>query len=74
MNDDDLIEPVCRVMCEADGVDPDKEGYGLGVQMPQGERYPLWKSRERAAHMVLKFLRRKMRDYDDLVKLGLSND
>ncbi len=44
-----LVETICRAICVADGVDPDAEGCGLGVHMPEGEKYPLWKAREKQA-------------------------
>lgn len=51
-----MIERICRAVCIADGVDPDAEGCGLGAQMPAGERYPLWKAREKQARASLKAL------------------
>ena len=48
----DLTEAIARAICKADGVDPDAEGEGLGVQMPKGERYPLWKARIKQAEAV----------------------
>lgn len=41
----DLREQLARSITRAEGVNPDAEGYGLGVLMPAGERYPLWKAR-----------------------------
>jgi hypothetical protein len=51
--DERKIEKVARAICVADGVDPDAEGYG-GVQMPVGERYPLWKAREKQARAAIR--------------------
>ena len=52
-----MIERIARAICIADGVDPDAEGYGLGVQMPEGERYPLWKAREKQARAAIAALK-----------------
>jgi hypothetical protein len=49
----ELIETVARAICIAEGVDPDKTGYGLGVTMPKGEEYPLWKARVKAAEVAI---------------------
>lgn len=52
----DIIEKLCRVICESEKIDPDKEGYGLGGLMPEGSRYPLWEARRRIAEkMVVDF-------------------
>ncbi len=48
-----MIEIICRAICVADGVDPDAEGCGLGVQMPEGQKYPLWKAREKQARAAI---------------------
>lgn len=47
------FEELCRAVCIADGVDPDAKGFGLGVQMPEGAQYPLWRVRARQVHAVL---------------------
>lgn len=65
-----LIEAACRAICKADGVDPDKEGVGLGEAIPKGDKYRMWEARRRQAVAVLKVVRER----DDLVKLGLCND
>lgn len=51
------IEEVARAICVADGVDPDAEGCGLGVQMPAGEKYPLWRARLKQARAAIEALR-----------------
>lgn len=50
------LEKACRLVCEIEGVDPDKEGYGLGILMPQGTKYPLWKAREKAVSAIIELL------------------
>lgn len=52
-----MIERVARQICMADGVDPDAEGYGLGVQMPEGELYPLWRARIKQARAAIEVMR-----------------
>lgn len=47
------IESVCRVICEAEGVDPDASGVGVGNLMPEGSEYPLWKAREKVARALI---------------------
>lgn len=47
--DEKIIEAVARALCRAEGVDPDAEGYGLGVCMPIGAKYRLWEARRRQA-------------------------
>lgn len=49
----DTIERICRAICEAEGVDPDRIGYGIGVIMPEGSKYPLWEARVRIAEKLL---------------------
>lgn len=51
--DERLIEAVCRAICRAEGVDPDAEGYGLGVCMPVGAKYRLWEARRRQAEAAI---------------------
>jgi len=43
------IEAMARAICEADGVDPDKEVCDMCVQLPVGEIAPAWKARIRQA-------------------------
>jgi hypothetical protein len=52
------LEELCRAICIADGVDPDKEGAGLGTQMPEGAIYPLWQARERQVRAMLECLKK----------------
>lgn len=47
------FEELCRAVCVADGVDPDKEGAGLGAQMPEGAIYPLWQARTKQVRAML---------------------
>lgn len=47
------LEEICRAICVADNVDPDAIGMGLGQQMPEGEKYPLWRARIKQAQAVL---------------------
>ena len=54
--DERLIEAVCRAICRAEGVDPDAEGYGLGVCMPVGAKYRLWEARRRQADAAIEAL------------------
>jgi hypothetical protein len=49
----DTIEQICRAICEAEGVDPDRIGYGIGVIMPEGSKYPLWEARIRIAEKLM---------------------
>lgn len=51
------LEELCRALCIADGVDPDKEGYGLGQQMPEGQTYPLWRAREQQVRAMIECLK-----------------
>ena len=50
---DSQVESVCRAICVAEGVDPDREATGLGYSMPKGITYPLWKAREKAARAAI---------------------
>lgn len=47
------FEELCRAVCIADGVDPDAKGFGLGIQMPEGEQYPLWQARAKQVRALL---------------------
>lgn len=48
-----LEEQICRIICKAENVDPDKTGVGLGSIMPKGEEYELWKARIRVAKSLI---------------------
>lgn len=48
-----ILEKMCRIICKAEGVDPDAIGMGLGNLMPEGETYPLWKARIRVAEALI---------------------
>ena len=50
---DVLPEAMARAICEADGVDPDKQLCGMGVSMPVGELYPAWRGRLKQATAAL---------------------
>lgn len=52
-HDPELVRRLARVVCRVENVDPDAEGYGLGVQMPFGERYPLWQARIKMIEAIL---------------------
>ncbi len=49
----ELAEAVARVICRAQGVNPDQIGVGLGTIIPEGKRYSLWQARTREAEAVL---------------------
>lgn len=48
-----MIEKMCRIICKAEGVDPDAIGIGIGCIMPLGEEYPLWKARIRVGDALI---------------------
>ena len=50
---EDLVERCCRAACAAIGVDPDKQGYGMGHTMLKGSTYPLWQAQRAAVQAVL---------------------
>ena len=56
MTDDKLpsIESICRVICEAEGVNPDHHGHGAGHQFKQGQKFKLWEARKRVAKVLMK--------------------
>ena len=49
----ELIEKICRVICEAEQVDPDRESKGLGNLIPLGQNYKLWEARIRIAELLI---------------------
>jgi len=51
--DEDLVEKFARIICVAEGVDPDKEGHGMDGLFPKGTKFPLWKARITQAEAVL---------------------
>ena len=50
----DLSERICRAICIAEEVDPDRDGVGLGVLIPKGQKYKLWEARMRVAEELMK--------------------
>jgi len=46
------IEDLCRIICIAEGVDPDREGLGCGGVMPRDQKYKLWEARRRVAEAI----------------------
>ena len=52
----ELVEQICRQICISEGVDPDKESYGLGNRIPDKQKFKLWESRvETANHLIEHF-------------------
>lgn len=49
----DALETLCRIICEADGVDPDRESIGCGGVIPRDQPYQLWQARERQATALI---------------------
>jgi hypothetical protein len=47
------IEDLCRIICEAEGVDPDKESVGNDGVIPRDQKYKMWQVRERQAKAIL---------------------
>lgn len=43
------IEDLCRIICIAEGVDPDRESLGCGGVIPRDQKYKLWEARRRVA-------------------------
>ena len=51
---DTLVEKVARAICEADGVDPDQIGSGMGYAMPRGiDNYRMWEARKKQASAAI---------------------
>lgn len=50
----DDIETLARLICQADGLDPNKEINGLGAIAPLDTKYPLWQTRVRYAVAVIR--------------------
>jgi hypothetical protein len=46
-------ERIARVICEAEGVDPDHICVDVGAVIPAGERWPAWKACLHTAKAVL---------------------
>ena len=56
---DTLVEKVARAICEADGVNPDQIGSGLGYIMPRGiDNYRMWEARRKQAQYAIDCIRR----------------
>ena len=56
-----LVEPVARVLCIAQGTDPDRLGYPIApatIARLGKEPYPLWKYQIPSAEAVIQFLRK----------------
>lgn len=48
-----IVERVARAICEADGIDPELICAGMGVRMPEGEKYAAWKYRIKQAEAAI---------------------
>ena len=46
-------EDICRIICKAEGVDPDVPGFGLGNIMPAGTEFELCEARKRVARALI---------------------
>ena len=54
-----LIEKVARALCEADGVNPDQIGSGMGYSIPRGiNNYRMWEARKKQAQYAIDCIRR----------------
>jgi hypothetical protein len=53
MSDTNAIEDICRIICTAEGVDPDRESVGCGGVMPRDQKYKLWEARKRVAEALV---------------------
>ena len=61
---DTLVEKVARAICEADGVDPDQIGSGMGYTMPRGiDNYRMWEARQKQAQYAIDCIRRAVSDH-----------
>lgn len=49
MNKEKTIERLCRIICEAEGVDPDRESIGCGGVIERDKPYKLWDARRHVA-------------------------
>lgn len=47
------LEQVCRIICIAEGVDPDRESVGSGGVIPRNQKYKLWEARRQPAEAIL---------------------
>lgn len=52
----EIREQMAHAMCVAEGVDPDKDGFGMGHSMPKGTKYKLWEARLSALDAALAVL------------------
>jgi hypothetical protein len=48
-----MIETLCRLICVADGVDPDRQSVGCGGLIPRDQPYTLWQARRNQAETIL---------------------
>jgi hypothetical protein len=48
----DGIENLCRIICEAEQVDPDRESIGCGGVIPRDQKYKLWEARRPQAEAI----------------------
>jgi hypothetical protein len=48
----DAIERMCRLICQAENVNPDQQGLGCGGLMPRDKTYKLWEARVRVAEAL----------------------
>lgn len=51
--DSGLLESVCRAICIADNIDPDRTSIGFGHTIPNGVEYKLWEVRIKAAEAAV---------------------
>jgi hypothetical protein len=49
---EDEIEQLCRVICIAENVDPDRESLGCGGVIPRDQKYKLWEARRQQAAAI----------------------
>ena len=49
-------EELARALCVSAGIDTDKTGYGLGINMPKDATYPLWHYQLKAADVAINVL------------------
>lgn len=47
------IEYLCRIICKAMEIDPDRTSFGSGNLIPKGQKYHLWEAQSRVAEAIL---------------------
>ena len=53
MDSNQTLEHLCRIICRADGVDPDRESLGCGGLISRDQPYKLWEARVRIAETII---------------------